>query len=103
MGWKKFFLGVGVGFASALILKETLLEQQTVSAEKALKKVKEAFKQNGPISGSWIQMNPEKYTKSSITYNVYKGGVSRSKEGTLHQYEFIVDASNGTILDVTPI
>jgi predicted small secreted protein len=94
MGWRKFLIGVGVGFAGAYILKEAL-NKQMISSEKALTLAKNAFKQSGPISGSWIQTNPEKYKKNDLVYDVYKGGISREKE----QYEFIIDAYSGTILE----
>ncbi|MCH1625354.1 PepSY domain-containing protein [Ferdinandcohnia quinoae] len=102
MSWKKFILGVGVGFAGALIVKEAL-KQYEISGEKALKLVKEEFKKNGPIDGSWIQMEPESYIKSEILYKVYKGGISRTVDMQDQHYEFIVDAKTGTILEVSPL
>jgi predicted small secreted protein len=99
MNWQKFFLGVSVGFASAYLLNKSMTEKG-VSAEKALRNVKESFKQNGPISGSWIQMVPEEYKKNHILYKVFKGGLSRENNGLLEQYEFIVDATTGTIIDI---
>jgi predicted small secreted protein len=94
MRWRKFLIGIGVGLAGAYILKESL-EKKMISSEKALSLAKNAFKQSGPISGSWIQTNPEKYEKNHLTYEVYKGGISRETE----QYEFIIDAYTGTILE----
>ncbi|MFT4414950.1 PepSY domain-containing protein [Fredinandcohnia humi] len=102
MSWKKFFLGVGIGFAGAYLLREALTET-TLPGDKALKLAKEEFKKNGPIDGSWIQMNPEAYTRNGILYQVYKGGISRTDNNESHQYEFIVDAKTGTILEVTPL
>ncbi|MFD2805006.1 PepSY domain-containing protein [Litchfieldia salsa] len=102
MKWQKFFLGVGVGFASAYFLNKTITEKG-VSAEKALGNVKDAFKQDGPINGSWIQMVQEEYKKNHILYKVYKGGISREINGMLEQYEFIVDATTGTIIEINPL
>lgn len=102
MSWNKFFLGFGVGFASALLVKEALSDS-TIPGDKALKLAKEAFKKNGPIDGSWIQMNPEDYTKSGLHYQVYKGGISRKLNHESHQYEFIMDAKTGSILEVNPL
>lgn len=102
MSWNKFFLGFGVGFASALLLKEALTDS-TIPGDKALRIAKDAFKKNGPIDGSWIQMNTEEYTKSGIQYRVYKGGISRKKDQESHQYEFIMDAKTGSILEVNPL
>lgn len=102
MGWKNFLLGVGVGFAGAFLVKE-LLDDQLLSSEKALKLAKDAFKKNGPIDGSWIHMEPQKHVKSGISYNVYKGGISRTLDNESFQYEFIVDAKTGSILEVSPL
>lgn len=102
MSWKKFLVGIGIGFTGALLLKESV-SQSHISAEKALKIAKASFKQNGPIDGSWIHMNPELYTKFNLTYKVYKGGISRTEDGNLLQYEFVIDAKNGTIIDVSPL
>lgn len=57
----------------------------------------------GSISGSWILMEKEPYTKNDLNYTVYKGGVSRILEGELQQIEFIADASTGTVIDIYPI
>ncbi|MBD8069013.1 PepSY domain-containing protein [Bacillus sp. PS06] len=99
MNWKKFLIGVSVGFASAYLLNKTMSDKG-ISAEKALRNVKNAFKQNGPISGSWIHMVPEEYTKNQILYKVYKGGISRETAEGLKQHEFVVDATTGTILEI---
>lgn len=77
-----------------------MLEQsETLSAEKVLENVKEIFKQDGPISGSWIQMKAEPFQKNNLTYEIYKGGISRNVNGITTQYEFIADAKTGTILE----
>ncbi|MCA1032392.1 PepSY domain-containing protein [Bacillus timonensis] len=102
MSWKKFIFGVAVGFAGALLMKETLATQP-ISAEKALKLVKESFKKHGPISGSWIHMQPENYTKHNVPYTVYKGGITRHLNGNLTQYEFFVDSKTGVIIDILAI
>jgi predicted small secreted protein len=102
MGWKKFLLGLGVGFAGAFILKESLPEQN-LSAEKALKIAKATFKKNGPISGSWIHMVPESHERYNLTYSVYKGGISRMIDNEVKQYEFLIDAKTGSLVDVYPI
>jgi predicted small secreted protein len=94
MSWRKFFIGIGVGFVGGYILKAAL-DKKMISSEKALELAKNAFKQSGPIVGSWIQTNPEKYEKNHLVYDVYKGGISFETE----QCEFIIDAYTGTILE----
>ncbi|MCA1038764.1 PepSY domain-containing protein [Bacillus infantis] len=103
MNWKSFLLGVGVGVAGGLAAKELLADRTVVSPEKALDQAKAAFKKNGPISGSWIHMQPEPYEKHGLSYNVYKGGISRTADGAVSQYEFVADSRTGTILDAYPL
>jgi predicted small secreted protein len=102
MSWKKFLLGLGVGFASAYIIQNQVTDQ-TISGEKALRMVKAKFKTNGSIVGSWIHMVPESYTKFNIDYLIYRGGISTKINDDLCQFEFIVDSKSGTILDVIQV
>lgn len=95
----KFLLGVSVGFITGLFLN-TQKTTKFISAEKALKMVKQTMKEHGPIEGSWIHMVPETTTLNQLNYNVYRGGISRTIDGKLKQYEFIVDAKTGTILNI---
>lgn len=99
MKWKTFLLGAGVGVAAALLVHQAT-KDQPIKPEKALKIAKDAFKQKGPVDGSWIHMVPEKYFRNEIPHDVFRGGISRRVNGELEQYEFIVDKLNGTILDV---
>lgn len=103
MNWKAFVVGVGAGLAGAYAVKELASQKETVSAEKVLNDAKAAFKKSGPISGSWINMTVEAYSKPPIEYQVYKGGVSRNVDGRVEQYEFIADAATGAILDAYPL
>jgi predicted small secreted protein len=98
MSWKKFITGAALGFAAAYAIK-TQLDRQMISSEKALSLAKAAFGQSGPISGSWIQTTPETYEKNNIRYTVYKGGICSDAA----QYEFVIDAYTGTIIDTRPI
>jgi len=103
MNWKSFLTGVSVGIISGFLASEWVSQKGKVSPEKALTHAKAKFKERGPISGSWIQMTTEPYEKNNITYDVYKGGVSRTVDDTLEQYEFISDAKTGSILEVYPL
>ena len=103
MNWKTFLLGVGAGLAGAYAVKELAAQKETVSADKVLNHAKAAFKKSGPISGSWINMNAEPYSKFPIEYQIYRGGISRNVDGQVEQYEFIADASTGAILDAYPL
>jgi predicted small secreted protein len=103
MSWKTFLMGVGAGLAGAYAVRELASQKETVAADKVLQNAKAAFKKSGPISGSWINMNAEPYTKHPIEYQVYKGGISRTADGKVEQYEFIADAATGAILDAYPL
>ncbi|GAA0429933.1 PepSY domain-containing protein [Lentibacillus halophilus] len=87
------------GIAAGYTVKQQLDRYQTVTPEKALKKAKETFKQQGPISGSWIYMKPEQYEKHDLLYNAYRGGITRTIDGEHKQYEFYIDADSGVVID----
>ncbi|PLR98185.1 hypothetical protein [Bacillus sp. T33-2] len=103
MNWKTFLLGFGAGLLGAYAVKELSARSETVSSEEVLKHVKAVFKKEGPISGSWINMNIEPHIKHPIEYQVYRGGISRNIDGVYEQFEFIADAKTGTILDTYPL
>jgi predicted small secreted protein len=100
MNWKSFILGTAVGLISGYAVKEVISQKTYVSPEKVLENVKKQFKQNGSISGSWIHMEAEPYEKHQIHYQVYKGGISKNNNGVNEQFEFIAEASTGTLLDI---
>ncbi|MFE8698235.1 PepSY domain-containing protein [Cytobacillus sp. FJAT-53684] len=99
MNWKSFLLGVGVGIAGGYAARELLAQKATVSPERALANAKAAFKKDGPVSGSWIQMTKEPYKKGQLAYEIYRGGISRKVDEDTEQFEFIADAGTGVILD----
>lgn len=99
MNWKSFLLGAAVGLAGGYAAREVLAQKASVSPEKALSNAKAAFKKEGPISGSWIQMNEEPYKHGLLQYKVYRGGITRQTDDETSQYEFIADANTGAILD----
>jgi predicted small secreted protein len=103
MNWKSFGLGLGAGIVGGFAAFEVLTAKRHVSPEKALANGKNHFKQQGPISGSWIHMNPEPYEKGNLSYTVYKGGISRTIDGKAEQYEFIADACTGTIIETKKV
>ncbi|MBN8236977.1 PepSY domain-containing protein [Halobacillus kuroshimensis] len=100
MNWKKVAIAAGVGALAGYIVKEQISSSQNVTPEKALKIAKEAFKKQGPISGSWIYMKPEELNKNGINYDVYRGGISKNQDGETSQFEFYIDTDTGTIVDV---
>lgn len=100
MNWKSFILGATVGLIGGVVAKEMITQKTDVSPEKVLEQTKRRFIEKGPINGSWIHMEVESYDKQPIQYRVYRGGISRNSNGKNEQFEFIADASTGTLLDV---
>ncbi|WML45691.1 PepSY domain-containing protein [Neobacillus sp. PS3-40] len=100
MKWKSFFLGASFGFVGGYTLKKIISEKINLSPEKVLELVKDHFKIQGSIQGSWISMEVESFEKGKIHYKAYRGGISMLVNGASEQYEFIADASTGTIIDV---
>jgi predicted small secreted protein len=103
MNWKAFVLGAAAGLIAGYAVNEVITKKVNICPEKVLSDVKSQFKKQGPISGSWIQMEAVPYSKGQINYQVYKGGISTQENGINKQFEFIADASTGTILEVNPL
>jgi predicted small secreted protein len=102
MKGKYFLLGLGIGIATTYLLNDQI-KPKSISSDKALELVKKAFKEKGPIDGSWIYTVPETFSNDHITYEVFKTGVSRTVNDHLEQYEAFVDAKTGTIVHVKQI
>jgi predicted small secreted protein len=101
MKLKDFLAGVLTGVAAGIVVSETIDRvNQNVSADSVLNNIKEAFKNEGPIDGSWIVMKTEPYTNNVITMDVFRGGISRIKDGELEQFEFAADAKTGTVVEL---
>ncbi|MEK3890326.1 PepSY domain-containing protein [Bacillus sp. FSL K6-3431] len=100
LNWKTFLSGAAAGLITGYCLSTKANEKITVSGEKVLANVKHAFKKEGRVDGSWLQMKPEHYQKYAIKTKVYRGGITMNNNGTREQFEFIADAYTGTVLDV---
>lgn len=99
MNWKRVIFGAGIGFALGFLVA-IKWQANTMAPEKILKRAKEHVNEKFPITGSWIHMIPETYTKNDIDYVVYRGGITAANEsGEDVPYEFIADAKTGTILE----
>ncbi|MDQ0220314.1 hypothetical protein ELQ35_03075 [Peribacillus cavernae] len=101
MNWKTLLLGAVAGFAAGYAGKQIWEQSGNPSPEKVLENVKSAVKKDGKIYGSWILMKPETYEKFDLDYQVYRGGITRHNEGKREQFEFVADASTGTVIDFT--
>ncbi|MCI2254287.1 PepSY domain-containing protein [Domibacillus sp. 8LH] len=98
-----FLIGAAAGAAAAILIQKQTSKSMNIPPEKVLKKVKETFKQNGPVDGSWIQMKPEQIDNNGFPVLVYKGGISRPGDSGNTQFEFSADAKTGTLLNVQPV
>ena len=97
---RNLIIATCLGFALGFLAKQQIDKYTKISPEKALERAKELFKRSGPISGSWIYMKPEKLEKNGLTYDTYRGGISRNVDGKNEQYEFFSDLETGAIIDV---
>ena len=97
-----FLVGLGLGIVGTYLLKDQI-KPLKISSDKALEIVKRAFKEKGPIDGSWIYTVPETFSNEHLSYDVYKTGISRSVDDHLEQYEAFVDTTTGTIVYVDRI
>ncbi len=101
MKWKDFVLGIAAGVtAGAVAYVAAQKYVENTPADAVLEKVKNALATEGPIDGSWIVMKPERYDGLLVPMNVYRGGVSRMRDGQLEQLEFLANAETGTIVHV---
>src|SRR5699024_3867337 len=102
MSRKNTVLALTAGFSLGFLLKEVLQHNKKLTPDRALKQAKEVFQKNGPINGSWIYMKPEKLEKNGLTYDTYRGGISRNIDGNNKQFDFHIDIETGVIVDSTP-
>ena len=61
------------------------------------------FKREGTIEGSWIDHQPIPYRQFAVRTLVYRGGIRRFEDDQLVSYEFLADASTGTLLKLKRI
>lgn len=99
-----FLAGLFTGVIAGITISEGIRRMdRNVSAESVLHSVKSAFKEEGPIDGSWISMKTEPLSLEAVKTEVYKGGISRIRNGETESFEFTADAKTGAILDVVKI
>lgn len=103
MNWKHVIGGVVVGVAASYIAKEAISKNSGLSSNEVLHIVKTAFKEKGPINGSWISMEKETLHTSESSLTVYRGGITRMNGDRQEVYEFISDSETGKILDVNQL
>ncbi len=101
---KDLMIGFSTGIAAGFLIREVAHRiEPTKPAELVLHGIKESFKTEGPIDGSWIYMKAEPFQRHAVSTNVYRGGISRVREGEVEQFEFCADARTGTIVDLVKL
>lgn len=104
MKLKDFLAGILTGVAAGIVVSKVIDQvDPNVAAEHVLKSIKESFKEEGPIDGSWVVMKSEPYSNYVIKMDVYRGGISRIMNGQLEQFEFAADAKTGTVVELLKI
>ncbi|WP_050616090.1 PepSY domain-containing protein [Bacillus testis] len=102
MKWQSIVLGAAAGFICGYAAKCVIDNNNTPSPDDVLTHVKDAVKENGKVIGSWILMKPESYVKNGLQYEVFKGGLTKIDNDEQTQFEFVADATTGTVLDLIP-
>lgn len=92
-----FACGLVIGGAATALM---LNKPKTTDGKQVLENVKNIFADEGPIEGSWIELQPVDANRFGQEQSIYYGGISRTEKGQLKQYEFIADAENGKIIDL---
>ena len=101
MKLRDFAIGVVAGLAAAVIIKE--ISDRALpykSADEILAELKQQFKKDGHIEGSWIYMKPEYFQNGYTSIPAYRGGITQIIDGESKNFEFVVDAHQGILLEV---
>lgn len=104
MNVKDFALGVVTGVAAAIIVKE--MSSRVVpyaNPDTILANIKSEFKKQSPIDGSWIYMKTENFNNGFTEIPVFKGGITRTMEGEVENFEFAADARSGAIVNIEQV
>ncbi|MCU9614247.1 PepSY domain-containing protein [Caldibacillus lycopersici] len=103
MKFKGLIIGVAAGVAASLLTKSIVARNHLFSSEEVLQNMKNMLKDNGKIIGSWIMTKPETLEKNASAYQVYRGGITREDENRQTDYEFVIDAKSGSILELSEV
>lgn len=95
VGLITFVVSFGLG-----VLTGSLISKRAKDPDDILEEIKAIFKEEGPIEGSWIEMTKVPWKKYAYDTDVFYGGISRMEDEELVQYEFIVDAYTGSLMDI---
>ncbi|KRM07577.1 MAG: hypothetical protein ABF804_02095 [Liquorilactobacillus ghanensis] len=93
-------IGTIAGFISGLQASGFLHQSERLTPQQILSRVRQEFQRETPIQDSWISTRPEPFQKFALKTFVYHGGVSRLEDQQLIQYDFLADATTGSVLEL---
>ncbi|MFC3883270.1 peptidase [Bacillus songklensis] len=100
MKWRNLLTGFAIGFAAAYVYQRN---QSSLSSSEALHIVKQAFKKNGTIDGSWIDTTTKILRKHDMFFEGFNGGIIRTVDNEQEHFEFFIDQNSGAILELKKI
>jgi predicted small secreted protein len=100
MKWRNLLTGFAIGFTAAYAIKQN---QSSLSSSEALYIVKQAFKQNGTIDGSWIHTTTKILQKHGMVFEGFNGGIIRTINNEQEHFEFFIDRKSGAILELNKL
>lgn len=103
MNWKYIITGVIAGVTAGYVTQKIISENHSLNSNEVLAIAKSAFKQQGPITGSWIQMEEDIYDTGDSSISVFKGGITRMNGDNKESFAFISNSKTGEIIDAFPI
>ena len=77
-----------------------LFGQRRISADQILKMIRDDFKREGEVTGSWINQHRIPYQRFAVKTEAYEGGVTRLEDDQPVDYQFIADAKTGSLLSL---
>jgi len=101
---RDFAIGVVTGLVAAVIIKEVSDRALPYKpADEVLATLKQQFKKDGHIEGTWIYMKPEYFQNGYTSIPAYRGGITQIIDGESKTYEFVADANQGILLEVKEV
>lgn len=90
---------LGLSSIAGFVLGQ-LIGNRKQSANRILKMIRDDFKKEGPVIGSWIDSQAEPYQRYAVEADVYHGGVTRLEDSIPVNYQFVADARTGSLIEL---
>lgn len=102
---KKYGPFVILSFILSILGIFLIVQNKALHPDRILNDIKTKFRTEGPIEGSWIEMNKVPWSEPTATESreVYYGGLSRFENGQKVHYEFVADAYTGDLIKLYEI